>query len=559
MQRIGWVMLIVIALTAAGLSRWSFVNRPFDPDGALFVYMGRMVSEGGLFGRDLIDNKPATVGAVTQWAWEIARTDWRGYVLIQLGLSILSACSVGLAACAMRRDGEARWTRVAAGVAVGLVLLNLQPFVFGGFQTETLQIFFTSLSGAVVVWVLSRCDRGELQRAGALACLSVLIAFGAALLKPSGLAVAGALGVVLVLRWRVGGWMGAWMRAGWCVGMLLGLLGWIWIAGRVSVDGYTLEQMREASRYAAGSAWDGFAVMKIASVLAGVMGVIGVAVLLGRKRVGTEHAASVMTRAHASSDTHHSRGSGSTANDDGGGSKRVMVFLWVWLLLEIVGVVLQKRMYAYHFLPIMVPGAMLAATMPRRVSVRAIVGAMILPLAISVPPSIELLRAEPARRLAISDELLRRADLRADIDAEQVDRVWMDGYARLLIETGMKPASRVPLTFLFINDDQAAGRYVTMLLEDLRADRGARYVVLPESVKDHVQMHVTQVRELVRYPVRAEAYAEAWGRIERFVEAGYSPVWRGEGVVLWERRDVVVGSPDAVIVGDDVAARVPEE
>jgi hypothetical protein len=222
-----------------------------------------------------------------------------------------------------------------------------------------------------------------------------------------------------------------------------------------------------------------------------------------------------------------------------------MMFLWVWLLLEVVGVVLQKRMYAYHFLPILVPAGMLVATMPRRVSVRGIAVAMMLPLALSVPPSIELLRADVPGRLEISDELLRRVNT-GSVEPEArdkreawVDRVWMDGYARLLIETDLKPASRVPLTFLFINDDEAADRYATMLLEDLAIDDGARFIVMPTSVGDYVQMHVAQVRELVEYPKRAEAYAKAWGRIERFVEAGYSEVWRGGGLVLFERRDLV--------------------
>ena len=65
--KIDWMMLSLVALCAfsAVLGRLCYLLRPFDSDGSMFIYMGRLVSEGGRFCHDLVDNKFPTVGLLT--------------------------------------------------------------------------------------------------------------------------------------------------------------------------------------------------------------------------------------------------------------------------------------------------------------------------------------------------------------------------------------------------------------------------------------------------------------------------------------------------------------
>ena len=66
--------------------------RPFDSDGAMFIYMGRLISEGGRFGHELIDNKFPTVGLITSVPWRWFGPVWRQYVLLETAMSLLMAC-----------------------------------------------------------------------------------------------------------------------------------------------------------------------------------------------------------------------------------------------------------------------------------------------------------------------------------------------------------------------------------------------------------------------------------------------------------------------------------
>src|SRR3954468_2629156 len=101
---IAWWLLVTALVVSALVSRLCYLVRPFDSDGSMFIYMGRLVSEGGRFGHDLVDNKFPTVGLITSVAWRACGAHWTPYVLLGAGLS-LAGCAL-LARMAGRHIGR---------------------------------------------------------------------------------------------------------------------------------------------------------------------------------------------------------------------------------------------------------------------------------------------------------------------------------------------------------------------------------------------------------------------------------------------------------------------
>ncbi len=52
---------------------------------------------------------------------------------------------------------------------------------------------------------------------------------------------------------------------------------------------------------------------------------------------------------------------------------------------------------------------------------------------------------------------------------------------RLLIETDLQPGSRYPMTFLWVNDDDAPLEYCHAMLKDFD-ERRPRYILLPTKI-----------------------------------------------------------------------------
>ena len=119
----------------------------------MFVYLGKMTAEGGRMCHDLVDNKFPSVGLMTSFCWRIFGTWWTGYVL--LGFASALATAGILARAAGRHLGS---HAVVPTALFGVVYFNLNLAVFGGFQLETLQIFFVALAAGIALEVLC-CDR----------------------------------------------------------------------------------------------------------------------------------------------------------------------------------------------------------------------------------------------------------------------------------------------------------------------------------------------------------------------------------------------------------------
>lgn len=478
-----WGLGALVLLVAAG-SRLAYWSLPFDGDGAMFAYMGKLVTEGGRFGVDLVDNKFPTVGLITSVFYRAFGDAWAGYVLGQFALTLLT--SALLARQAARSFGpHAR----PATFWCAVTLLNLNAAVMGGFQLETLTATFTGLAACGALAALS--PGGD--RRDALLC--GLSAGCAALVKPTGLGVMGAFALAVLVstardpgraRRRAAGFV-AWCLAGAALPLLSAAL--------YLIETDTLRQLptvaAQISSYARNSSFSPEDLFRPISVL----------VLF---------ASAMLVRGWVFRRERHRTPSTITPE--------MVAFVALWLVVEFAGVLMQRRMYAYHFLPLALPAALAFASIPRRSSTAQLAGVLALPVALSAWGALDVWRsaaANPPTWPAVAAWL--------DRHTLPGERVWRDVTPAVLIGTDLRPASRVQLTFLFMNDDAAPARFSGMLLDDWERHR-PRYVVLPSDVPAHVAHQTAHVFELSRLPARAEAFARAWGEIDHYVAARYEPV-----------------------------------
>ncbi len=486
-----WWALALFCVGTAALGRLVYLVKVFDADGAMFVYMGKLTAEGGRLCHDLIDNKFPTVGMMTSVAWRAFGANWAGYVLLGAALSFASALLLGR--IARRHIGP---HAVLPVTLFAVVYLNFNPAVFGGFQLETMQVFFAVLAAGAAVEALG--ENGDARDA-----LVVGLACGcAAMLKPTGLAVGAAFGFALVCTRR----RDLTRCAAHAAMMLLGLAlpAATVLAYLVAAD--TLRDMpqlaRQISTYATQSVWTWLDLFKPPTV----------AILLGlpflvrgwvcrRDRVEAPPV-----------------------------ERTLNWFVVAWFVLEIIGVVSQRRMYAYHFLVIIPPAALLFGMIARRERLWPLAGALVPIVLLSVHGAGTVLTYSYHARatLPASDYLLAHA--------QPGDAVWRDECMRLLIETNFRPGSRLPRSFLFANHDEAPTEYGAMMLADFERTK-PRYILLRSDFDQWVQHQADSITELQHESPRRENYFRAWARIRTYVESHYVAQTRVERETVWKRRD----------------------
>jgi hypothetical protein len=503
--------LAAVGLLVALVSRLSYLMRPWDPDGAIFIYMGRLVAEGGVFWQDLVDNKLPTVGFLTSIAWRAIGPWWAGYVLLQTGLAILACLALGHAANRLAGP-QAKWP----AMLFGLVYLNLNTVVFGGFQLETIQVFFASLAAMAAAELLATpapsASSPPLTAPSATGLFADAFALGlcagcAALAKPTGLSILAAAGLAAAMRHaRLPGRLlviAAGASLG--VGMVAAIVGiYLHGSGTLAHLPAIFDQIR---LYARNSATD----LRDLNKIVWAAGLLGFP-LLGRWWAGRRcpHAGPAMP------------------------ARAAQAFPWLWLGIELIGIILQRRMYGYHFLVLAPPAAIAFGMLRRPVTCRG--------LSIALAPAL-LLSAVGIGQVAICSRGYPRqleSGRWLAAHAHPRDRVWRDMTSRLLIETGLRPGSRYLLTFLFCNSDDAPQRYWSEMKADFDRDR-PRWMVLPRDLRWYLDDTTAMVAELERLPQRRSNYLRAWGELEGYVHHHYRLVATLQRETVWERRP---DSPD---------------
>jgi hypothetical protein len=469
-----WLLLSLCVLSAI-LGRFCYIIRPFDSDGSMFIYMGRLISEGGRFCHELVDNKFPSVGLITSVPWKFFGANWMSYVLLGGAMSIIG-CAM-LTRIATRHFGEhAKWP----ALLFAIVYFNFNFAVFGGFQLETIQSFFTILAaGAALEWLRHRDWRNAVLLGLASGC--------AAMCKPTGIALLGAGAIAFVFSKQRFSWSIARHAAAVAAGFLLPCI--VVFAHLVHTD--TLKDMpalaQQISTYAANSSWDAVDWTKPLTIL-----ILGGFPLLIRGGVFRRDKDRIVVPI----------------------DRGAFVFVIAWLILESIGVVAQRRMYAYHFLVLVPPLTLLYAMLPRQVRVK--------PLAMSLIPTalFSIYGASLVLEICYTGQTKSEVGAYIASHASPIDSVWKDDAAKLWLETGCRPASRFPITFLFANYDDAPIEYVSQMLGDFAYTR-PKYIVLPAQRARMVKHQSDHIMELVRFPRRRDNFQIAWQQIFDYVDRQY--------------------------------------
>jgi hypothetical protein len=223
-------------------------------------------------------------------------------------------------------------------------------------------------------------------------------------------------------------------------------------------------------------------------------------------------------------------------------SAYVMIFAIAWFVAESAGVVMQRRMYAYHFLPIVPPAALIFGLLPRP--------GRPIPLFAALLPMILLSAYAAGDVIAITytgqDELPATQFLATR--TQPGDAVWTDSWPRLMLETNLHPGARLAFTFLFANYDTAGLDYSRQMIGDFERIK-PKYIFLPVPLDRRIQYQLDFIAELMRRPVRRANYAAGWHLIQQYTLEHYDRVGVVGGEVAYRRR------PDAA----DHLANLPAE
>jgi hypothetical protein len=467
----GVKILFAFCLVSALVGRLSYLVRPLDADGAMFIYMGKLVAGGGRIGIELIDNKFPTVGLLTSPCWKLFGEFWPGYVLLQTALSFLGAAI--LARAARRNIGR----QAAFPTALfALVYLNFNFAVFGGFQLETLQSFFSILAAAAAMEALAGDDVRDSFAVG-------LAAGVAAMIKPSGAGVLAAYVIALIIHRR--------RIAEHLTAVVFGLaipaaaaFAYLYAADLLPI---MPALSRQIAGYAANSPWEPWDLSKPVIVLL----ILGFPLLIR---------AVVFRRPE-----HRARTSG---------NKAIAIFIITWLILEAAGIVAQRRMYAYHFLVLAAPASLLFGLIPRNPRPGPLAAALLVPALASLYGGVQVLADAPHSLQQSQSEAYLATH------ANPGDAVWLDGMMRLLVRTDLQPGSRYPMTFLWVNDDDAPLRYCHAMLDDFD-QRRPKYIVLPTRFDHYVHALADHIKELGLRPRRKANFIAAWMMLHDYVQSHY--------------------------------------
>ncbi len=194
-----------------------------------------------------------------------------------------------------------------------------------------------------------------------------------------------------------------------------------------------------------------------------------------------------------------------------------------------LGVVVQGRMYLYHFLVLVPPAALIYASVTRSGRLRPMVTGL-LPFAL-----VSIAWSGSHLRLAISSPPTPEVQAYLIAHTSPGEAVWMDHMERLLVESDRRPGSRYAHLFYFANYDQAPLEYVDRLLKDFEERRPA-LIALYDDIDERNVVAAGLVPGYAKRPVRCANFFEAWRRFKDYLAARYRPEAKVDGQVIYRRR-----------------------
>ena len=450
----------------------------------MFVYMGKLVTQGGRIGAELIDNKFPTVGLMTsavrarsaisgrvtccfkpRWRWA-ACFCWRGR---------RGEISANMPSCRRRCS---RW----------FISISISPSA-ADFSWRRFRTFFSILAACAAIEAIARNDWRDSLLVG-------LAAGAAAMVKPSGLAALGAFAIAMAWQQRRD-WRRLSIHAtAAAAGLAIPAIATVIYFHAADLFAALPGIWRQIADYAANSPWEPWDLSKPVIVLLIVgfpMLVRGVVFRRPQHRVG------------------------------GHPGRAILPFALLWMAMECTGIVAQRRMYAYHFLVLAAPASVLFGLIPRRPRVLPMAAALVLPAAFSIFGACQVLADAPNSLAREPSEDYLAAH------AQPGDAVWMDGMMRLLVVTDLQPGSRYPMTFLWVNDDEAPLRYCRDMLGDFD-QRRPEYIVIPTDFELYGRKLANRIKELGLRPQRKANFIRAWMDLGDYVRKNYHP----EARLAWE-------------------------
>ena len=513
-------VLLTVIVVGALIPRVGFLARPFESDSGLYIYIGKALVEGQTLYRDFYETKTPGVALFTAGLYRVFGDHWWPYVLLQGAMTLVAGYVL---ARGVGRHLGARAVRPAFAFTVGF--LNFSLVAYRGFQLETVQCFFACIAAAYALGTLApsanALDAADYNQAvGAsgrglskspaaeaasplrrlVKCFLVGVFAGvAAMLKPTAAAVGGAF--VLTLVFTRGGWWKSVLvtLAGLLVAPTLVLV-WTWRAG---ILGEMPGLLREISLYGSGTPILAADWMKPAIALL-VAGLPFIFVKICR--------------------------TGAAAVQGAAGPGALLFFASVWFIFEMLGVLLQRRMYIYHFLPLAPPLALLFGYVcqNRRPHVYAVALAPILLLSLAHSrDDFTILLKGGSLNLPESDYLLAHA--------AATDTVVGDPLERVLMETGLRDGSRYAHLFYFVNHDKAPLEYGRRFIEDLDRHQPT-WAVFRTDRKSHRLMQCIGQPMLSENPSRRANFLAAWQQIDSYLAAHYQPAADVGEMTIFRRR-----------------------
>ena len=509
-----WPTVVTLGIALVVVARMAPLGRPFHNDSGAFIGMGKLWIDGGTPYVDLWDTKLPGVVLMGGVLYKLLGSAWWAYLALQATLAVAAAAILAATARTLTVDASPLDRRRVgrATFAAGLVLLN-QPRLLGdGFQLETPQLFFAS----VAAWLLAKGMRAEPRpilgpRALLFIAAGVVAGIGA-LSKPTGLSVVGAGAFVLLLQGTRRRRLSP-MRdiAAICLGVLLvvaAIVAWTFQTGIAETMPYTL---REISLYGSATPWSQIVSGKTALLVALTLAPAVAAFWAAPK--------------------HHAPGKQSVLRIGGW-------FTAAWILLELVGIVVQKRGYAYHFLPLGAPttlavGLAFLSTPSRGRRWRS--WATLGPLALIVLAGIGPLLRDWRASLTLPSELQSIRYLKDHTDPD--DALFGDNVGRLSVMTDRPVGGRLVQMVQLVNHDEAPRRYMDQLLSDLKQRRPAFMILrAPWKLEGEIARWEEQP-VLAENPRRRIEYREAWERYLEWVDLRYERVAELDALELLRRRD----------------------